>query len=305
MFNTGNRVQLSDFASLVDSVVKNAEFFSVGKIPSRVPARLVPVGSAKFLRELKSNLGDIAAVICTPDLVDQIPDHIGCAVSKNPVTAAFHIHAALCAKVGHFWTDFQSIIAPEADIHPSAVIAKMNVRIGVGCFVGPNAVIQERSIIGERCWIGAGTVIGSEAFEISMIDGINRLQPHGGGVHIGNDVIFCSNSAVARSIYPTYTKIGDGCGFDNLVHVAHDCVLEAGCKLTACSMLSGRVDLMANTYLGPNSTVSNGLVLSENSVVTIGSTVVRNVDANTQVTGNFAVPHIQWIRFVKSITKDN
>ena len=110
---------------------------------------------------------------------------------------------------------------------------------------------------------------------------------------------------VARSIYPTFTDIGDGCGFDNLVHVAHDCVLEAGCKMTACSMLSGRVDLMAGAYLGPNSTVSNGVVIGEKGIVTIGSTVTRSVDAGARVTGNFAIEHKRFMRNLSANSGQN
>lgn len=300
MFNIDQRTQLSDCNTWLDEIVRDAGFFAVGKIPTRVPARLVPVGSGKFIGELETEIDGIAAVICTAELVDQIPEHLGCAVAENPLRAAFFIHEMLCAQAGYYWGDFATKIAPDAEVHPTAYVAEKNVVIGAGTFVGPNAVVQQRSIIGERCRIGAGTVIGSEAFEIVQIDGMNKLQAHGGGVRLGNDVVFCSNSAVARSIYPTFTDIGDNCGFDNLVHVAHDCVLEAGCKMTACSMLSGRVDLKAGAYIGPNSTISNGLVIGEKGLVTIGSTVIRDVEAGARVTGNFAIEHKRFMRNLKA-----
>jgi UDP-3-O-[3-hydroxymyristoyl] glucosamine N-acyltransferase len=299
MFSKENRSQLSDFSQFFDRLVRDSDFFSVGKIPSRLSARLVPIGAKRFFSEFDQERAGIAAVLCPPDLQHLVPADLGCAVTDDPVLSAVLIHDELCKKSNYFWNSFSSRISPSARIHKTASIAENDVVIGEDTEIGPCAVVHARSIIGARCRIGAGTVIGSDAFEMASVAGRNRLQSQSGGVRIGNDVIFCSNSAVARSIYPLFTEIGDRCGFDNLVHVAHDCVLEADCKLTACSMLSGRVDLAAGTYLGPNSSISNGIHVGKNATVTIGSTVVKDVSEGTRVTGNFAIEHAQFIRNLK------
>ncbi|PWG02090.1 hypothetical protein [Sphingosinicella humi] len=302
MFNIDKRARLREFATYFDEIARDIDFYTIGKVPTRVECRLVPITDRRHIREAASCSG-IVGFICPADLVDDVPPDVGCAISSDPIAAAYYVHRELCGRSGYFWSDFDTVIAPDAFVHPRAYIDPRNVRIGPGSWVGPNAVVQERSIIGSGCRIGAGTVIGSEAYEIAPIGGRNRLQAHAGGVWIGNNVVFCSNSAVARSIYPVFTRIGDDCSFDNLVHVAHDCELEAGCKMTACSMLSGRVDLAAGAYLGPNSTVSNGLQIGEKSVVTIGATVVRNVRNGARVTGNFAIDHDKFIRNLKATVR--
>jgi acyl-[acyl carrier protein]--UDP-N-acetylglucosamine O-acyltransferase len=302
MFNFDRRTELSDMAEHFDGIIRNGRFFSVGKIPTRVPARLVPIQSPKYLQEFEANLDEIAGVICTADLVNAIPPQLACAVAKKPVESAFLVHKALCAQENYFWTDFASRIDDDAIIHPTAFVAEKNVVIGQGTYVGPKVVIMERSVIGGDCRIGAGTVVGADAFEMANINGRSLLQAHAGGVHIGHEVIFCANAAVARSIYPAFTTIGDNCGLDSLTQISHDCVVGAGSKLTACSTIMGRVEVGVGGYLGPNATVSNGLSVGANSTVTMGAIVTKHVPPNTRVTGNFAIDHDLFLANLKAIT---
>jgi UDP-3-O-[3-hydroxymyristoyl] glucosamine N-acyltransferase len=303
MFNIENRSQLSDFSQFFDELVRDSDFFSVGKIPSRLSARTVPISAKRFFSEFERERAGISAVICPPDLQHLVPADLGCAVTDDPVLSAVLIHDELCKKSNYFWSSFSSRISPSARIHKTASIAESDVVIGEDTEIGPCAVVHERSIIGARCRIGAGTVIGSDAFEMSNVAGKNRLQSQGGGVLLGNDVIIFSNSVIVRSIYPLFTEIGDRCMIDNLVHIAHDCFLEPDCKVVACSMIAGRVDLASGSYVGPNSSISNGLSVGKNATITIGSTVVRNVREGSRVTGNFAIDHSQFIRNLKLSVK--
>ena len=294
MFIRSTRL-LSEYADRFSSIRTDCVFHSIGKIPTRIAGRVVPVGGKKYLRELLKSIDGIAAVICTPDVVENIPSELGCAVSDSPVRASYEVHRDLVRK-NAFWKSFPSRIHPTAEIHPSAYVSPTDVEIGANTVVAPNASVHERSIIGADCYIGPGTVIGSPAYEVSNLDGRPTLLPQAGGVLIGNNCAFLANTTVARSIFPVFTEIGDDCSFDNLVHVAHDCVLGRGVKMTACSMLSGRVTIDDDAYIGPNATISNGLTIGKKSTVTIGSVVVRDVPDGVRVTGNFAAPHAEHLR---------
>jgi UDP-3-O-[3-hydroxymyristoyl] glucosamine N-acyltransferase len=286
---------LSEYASLFSEIRTDCEFHSIGKIPSRIAARLVPVGGRKHLEELYQSLDGIIAVICPKELANDIPAQLGCAISEVPVQTSYEIHRDLVRKDA-FWQSFTSRVHPTASVHAAAYIAPTDVQIGANTVVAATASIHERSIVGSDCYIGPGTVIGSPAYEVSNLEGRQTLLPQAGGVLIGNNCAFLANTTVARSIFPLFTEIGDDCSFDNLVHVAHDCLLGRGVKMTACSMLSGRVTIRDNAYIGPNATVSNGLTIGEKATITIGSVVVRDVPDGTRVTGNFAVAHGEHLR---------
>jgi UDP-3-O-[3-hydroxymyristoyl] glucosamine N-acyltransferase len=162
---------------------------------------------------------------------------------------------------------------------------------------------MERVVLGEGTVVGPGTVIGSSAYEMAEIDGTPQLLDQAGGVRIGKGCVFLAGITIARSTFATWTDIGDYCSFDNLVHIAHDCVLGRGVKMTACSMLSGRVTLEDKVYIGPNATVSNGITVGAGALITIGSVVVSDVPAGKRVTGNFAVEHTAFKRHIAGIGK--
>ena len=298
MFNIEKRVSLSEFAKLGD-IVRDTSFFGVGKIPSRVQARVVPVQTPAHLREVGARNREIAGVICPPQLASQVPKELGCLASPKPLVVAYEIQADLAKRPDHYWTRFETRIAASARIHPGAQIARYDVEIGENTQVDAGAVIHERSIVGAGCIIGSATVIGTNAFELVRIDGINRLQVQSGGVRIGRNSIFLSGTMVARSVFATFTEIGENCAFDNLVHIAHDCVIGEGSQITACGILAGRVTLGDGSFVGPNATISNGVSVGESSSVTIGSTVVRDVEAGQKVTGYFATDHRAFLRTLK------
>lgn len=289
MFAHDNRVLLSDFSHL-GQVFRDTPFFGVGKLASRVPARLVPAIDSRALKIAAAEQG-IAAVATTADLAGGVPEPLGVLVAEDPLAACFHIHQALGERPGHYWRDGPSHIAPSALIDPGAKVAERNVTIGEDAIIEAGAIVCERSVIGARTRIGPGTIIGTGAFELVEIDGRNRLQTQAGGVRIGDDSMFLSGTMVARSAFATFTEIEDNCAFDNLVHVAHDCHIGRGSQVTACAILAGRVTLGEGAYIGPNATISNGITIGAGAQVTLGAVVIRDVPPGEKVTGNFALEH--------------
>lgn len=271
-------------------VIRDCEFFSAGKIPTRLRNRLVPIGDAKYLRELQANLDGVAGVLCPESVAPEIPSEIGCAVTADPMGMLYRIHNERL-HAGKYWTSFPSRIDPSANVHPKAHVADTDVVIGPDAVIDPGAVIMERSIIGARAYIGQGTIIGTRAYEIGRIDGKEQLLPQAGGVQIGDDVTILAGTTIAISVFPLFTRIGNGSAIDNLCHVAHYCLIGEGVKVTAGVILAGRVTLQDKAYIGPNATISNGVTIGVGSKVTIGSVVVDDVADGVCVSGNFAVPH--------------
>jgi UDP-3-O-[3-hydroxymyristoyl] glucosamine N-acyltransferase len=228
--------------------------------------------------------------------MDEIPKSLGLLAAAEPLCAAHRIHCALAARPNYYWTDFSSRISSSANVSPAAHVAERNVVIDDDVEIGPGAVIGERVLLGKRVLIGANTVVGSNAFELVKVAGRNVLHAQAGGVRVEPDAIFLSGVMVASSAFATFTEIGENSGFDNLVHVAHDCVVERGVQVTAGAVLAGRVLLQADSYVGPNSTISNGLTIGANAAISIGATVIRDVENGMKVSGNFAIEHRRFMR---------
>lgn len=295
------RVRLSAFAEQLGlKIVRDGDFFCVGKIPNPIPDRLVPIGHEKYLAEFLE-YADIAAVITTAELAGQIPEHVAVGVNERPVEAAYKIHIDLCRRADHHWKSYPTEVGEGAQIHPAAIISEHDVKIGRNAKIDPGAVIRPRTIIGDNVYIGSCTVIGSEAFEAANIDGKRILLPQAGGVKIGNNVVILCNTNIVRATFGGFTEIGDDCLIDNLIHIAHDCRLGRKVTVVACAEVSGRVVLDDDSYVGPNATISNGIVVGEGATVSLGAVATRNIPAGERVSGNFAIQHKKLIRFLRSV----
>ena len=209
----------------------------------------------------------------------------------------------------------------EVDIHPSAVVHHSavlgaNCRIGAGCYVGrdvvlddgvelyPNvtildqtqigahtviwsgAVIRERIVIGQHCIIHSNVSIGADGFGyLPSEDGRGLVKvPHIGNVVIGNGVEIGANSTVDRAKFSS-TIIGDGCKIDNLVQIAHNCVLGRCCIMAGNSGLAGSVTLGDGVVIGGGASVKDHTVIHSGARVGGGSGVMEDVPPGKTVLG--------------------
>lgn len=298
---TGKSTTLANIATKLGlSLLRDCEFQYVGKIPTRLNNRIVSCSKESHIRDALNSPG-ISGVITSPDLADQIPEEFGLLLSLTPQADLYRAHSYLCKTPGFYWEDFNSEIDASATICPGAIIAPKNVRIGEGTVIHSGAIIGERTIIGAHCSIGPGTVISSDAFEVQDRDNALSIIDQAGGVRIGNSVDVQALTTIIRSTFGGFTEIGDQTKIDCHVHIAHDCYIGRRVKITACAEVSGRVQIGDEAYLGPNCCISNGITIGKRAFITMGSVVVKNVLENQKVTGNFALPHLSWIRFIKSI----
>lgn len=281
-------------------IIRDFNISFVGKIPTNLNNRLVSVSNAANLNELKKVDG-VAGVLTTREMLDQIPESLGLAICPTPYAKIMDIHEYLISIPNFQWRDFPAQIGKNTKIHPSAVIPDQNVRIGENCVIGPNAVICERVIMGDSCSIGPGSIIGCDAFDLKSGSKIQRLLQQSGGVIMGNHVTILASTTIVRASFGGFTVIEDEASFDNLVHVAHDCHIGKRSKLAACAEVSGRVNIGSDCFLGPNVTISNGINIGNKAHISLGSVVVKDVESETRVTGNFALPHLKWLKFIKSI----
>jgi UDP-3-O-[3-hydroxymyristoyl] glucosamine N-acyltransferase len=294
-------MRLSQVAGPAQVVVeRDAEFQSLGFVSSTLPALLVYLGDARFLREALGN-DSVAAVIASPALAPEIPAHLGLAVAEAPMQAFYAVHHHLATRTAFYWQDFETEIDATARVHPAAYVAPRNVRIGPGTVVEPGARVLERSIVGAEVVLRAGCVVGSEGFEFKRIGGQVRPVVHAGGARLGDRVEVQANSAISRAVFGGFTSLGDDTKLDNLVHVAHGVTIGTRCLLAASAMIAGSVVMGDDVWVGPGSSISSGVRIGDGASITIGSVVTRDVAAGERVTGNFAIPHSRFLAFLRTI----
>ena len=292
---------LSDFESTARCrVVRDGAFEHLGYLTSPLSQVLAVIGHERYLSELGED-SRFSAVITTPEVADRIPKRFALAVSDAPLDAFFRVHLAYDADAR--WGGYRgpSRIDPSAVIHPTAFVAETDVSIGPGVRVGPNVTVLERTEIGEGSVLHPGVVVGTEGFEVRVLDGERMVVPHRGGTRLGRRVELQANSCVSRALFGGSTTVGDDTKTDNMVHIAHGCQVGQRVRIAASAMLAGSITVGDDVWIGPSAALSSGLTIGDGASITLGAVVSRSVPAGERVSGHFAVSHRKWINFVKSI----
>ncbi|MAW95313.1 MULTISPECIES: UDP-3-O-(3-hydroxymyristoyl)glucosamine N-acyltransferase [unclassified Leeuwenhoekiella] len=267
------------------------------------------IGSSKYTKNYATTKA--GAVVINDSLKHLVKGEIPILVVKNADLAM----AKLLSLYERESPVFETAISPLAYIHPTARIGA-DCKIGPGCYVGaktllsdgvtlyPNVtimdeyqigtqtiiwsgtVIRERSQIGAFCIFHNNVSIGADGFGYRPAEdgrGLVKIV-HIGNVVIGNGVEIGANSCVDRGKFDS-TIVGDGCKIDNLVQIAHNCILGKCCIMAGHSGLAGSVTLGDGVIIGGSASIKVHITIHSGAVVAAGSGVMGDVEAGKTVLG--------------------
>ncbi|STX27634.1 UDP-3-O-(R-3-hydroxymyristoyl)-glucosamine N-acyltransferase [Legionella beliardensis] len=141
-----------------------------------------------------------------------------------------------------------------------------NVTIGQATIIHPHVTIYDDSQIGANVCIHASSVIGSDGFGYTFIDGQHLKVPHKGKVIIDDHVEIGANTVIDRATLGA-THIGAGTKIDNLVQVAHSVKLGKNNILCAFTGIAGsttsgnQVIFAANVGVSDHVRIDDGVIL--------------------------------------------
>jgi UDP-3-O-[3-hydroxymyristoyl] glucosamine N-acyltransferase len=135
-----------------------------------------------------------------------------------------------------------AVIGPGSTIHSGARVMA-GCRLGTNVTVHPNAVLYERTVVGDRSTIHAGVVLGCHGFGYRVFEGSNLPSAQLGWVEVGADCEIGACSTVDRGTYGP-TIIGEGTKIDNLVMIAHNC------RIGRHNMICSQVGVAGSTSTG-------------------------------------------------------
>jgi UDP-N-acetylglucosamine acyltransferase len=152
-------------------------------------------------------------------------------------------------------------------IHPTALVAP-GARVGRDVRVGPYAVVEEETELGDRCEIRAhaaikrytrlgadnlvheGAVLGGEPQDVSDKGEPSRLA-------IGDGNRIREGVTIHRGSHGGETRVGSGCYLMAYAHVAHDDALGDG------AILANNVALAGHVEVGKRAFLSGGVVVHQ------------------------------------------
>jgi UDP-3-O-[3-hydroxymyristoyl] glucosamine N-acyltransferase len=188
----------------------------------------------------------------------------------------------------------RSRLGPRTILHAGVCIGD-DVLIGDGCQLFPHVVIRERITIGHRVVIHANTVLGTDGFGYRWDGKQHAKVPQIGTVVIEDDVEIGSCVCIDRAKFGA-TRVGRGSKIDNLVQIAHNCVVGPNCIIVGQAGLAGSVKLGGGVVLGGQVAVRDHVTLGDGAAAAACAGVWADVEPGTVVSGMPAYPHRQSLR---------
>jgi len=202
-------------------------------------------------------------------------------------------------------------IQPHAVIEAGAVIGDRTVigannYIGHGCVIGadcllyPNVTVREYTVLGNRVILHSGVVLGADGFGYEEVDGQYRKIPQVGIVEIGDDVEIGANSTVDRARFGK-TRIGRGTKIDNLVQIAHNCVIGENCVICGQAGMAGSTILGNHVTLAGQAGLAGHLSVGDGAVIMAQAGLTKDAPPKTFMLGSPAYPHHEAKRIFAAI----
>jgi UDP-3-O-[3-hydroxymyristoyl] glucosamine N-acyltransferase len=229
---------------------------------------------------------------------------------------------------------------PHVAFEDSTAVIASTASVAADCFIGAHAVVGEHTRIGSGCYIGNGCVIGDHVSigpgstlhaNVTIYDGVtiggrvilhsgcvlgadgfgftlagDRYQkfPQIGTVEVGDDVEIGANSCVDRAALGV-TRIGTGTKLDNLVHVAHNCVIGQHVVVAAQTGFSGSVVVGDYAVIGGQAGIGEKAKIEARAVVggKAGILTGQTVRAGEPVWGIPARPLRQHLKGLAHVSK--
>lgn len=265
------------------------------------------LSNARYQSQLGSSKA--ACVIVGPEMRDLALARGACIVSDQPYL--------YFARVTQLWkkSSAQTLpplrhpsaqIDPQAFVHPRARIGALCViergaRIGADTELKSRVTVAQDCVIGERCLLHPGVVIGADGFGFAPNAGAWEKIEQLGAVRIGDDVEIGANTCIDRGALQD-TVIEDGVKLDNLIQIGHNVRVGKHSAMAGCVGVAGSATIGAHCTIGGGAVVLGHLVLADGVNISAATVVTRSIRKAGHYTGIFPIDdNAAWERNAASL----
>ncbi len=241
-----------------------------------------------------------AVVITTPALAEELPEDCAALVCDNPRLGFARALGLMVAEIGACHPPQQAVTLDGVTVGNNVSVG-MNVSIGKGTIIEPGVVIHQGVEIGRNCRIeanvvlshcrladevriGANNVIGGSGFGFEITDKGPVLLEHVGSVEIGRSSRTGAGCTIDRGTLGR-TKIGESVMIDNLVHIAHNCIIGDRAVVAAQTGLAGGAIIGKGAILAGQAGVGSQVTVGKGAIVMSQSGVTKDIPDHATVVG--------------------
>jgi UDP-3-O-[3-hydroxymyristoyl] glucosamine N-acyltransferase len=293
-----------------------AALTGVATLDSAGPADIAFLANPKYRSRLATTRA--GAVILGPG--DRDAATMPCIVTDNPyayyarTVALFHPEAAPTPGIDpSARVDASAQVDPTAEVGPYAVIGPQarlarGARVGAHCVIGPGVSIGEGTrlhprvtiyhdcVVGARGVIHSGVVIGADGFGMAREGGRWLKIPQIGIVRIGDDVEIGANTCIDRGALDD-TVIEEGVKLDNLIQIAHNCVIGAHTVVAGCTGISGSTTIGRHCMIGGGVGLVGHISICDHVTISGMSLITKSItEPGTYTAAIPFMPHAEWLR---------
>jgi UDP-3-O-[3-hydroxymyristoyl] glucosamine N-acyltransferase len=237
----------------------NIEIKNVAQINNATAKQITFCANPKYKEALENTKASAVIIDQKTDIIPKIPyimvmdayyGFLQTFLLFNPIeklldsgihsTAVIHKTANLEKNIsigGNVWIGPGVTIGNGTQIFPNCVILNRT-QIGTDCTLYPSVTVRENCVIGNRVIIHNGAVVGSDGFGFAPYEGKYHKIPQVGRVVIEDNVEIGANTTIDRATMGE-TVIKQGVKLDNLIHIAHNCVIGENTVIAAQTGISG------------------------------------------------------------------
>jgi UDP-3-O-[3-hydroxymyristoyl] glucosamine N-acyltransferase len=196
-------------------------------------------------------------------------------------------------------------IGNNVKIYPNVFIGD-NVVIGDDTMLFAGAKIYSETIIGKRCVIHSGAIIGCDGFGFVPIeDGSYNKVPQTGNVIIEDNVDIGSGTTIDRATLGS-TIIRKGVKLDNQIQIAHNVEVGENTVIAAQTGIAGSSKIGKNCQIGGQVGIVGHIAIGDNVRIQAQSGIGRSLKDNEVVQGSPALPYSDYNKsyvHFKNLTK--
>lgn len=229
-------------------------------------------------------------------LLDETPPP---AVGRHP-SAVVHGTARLHETVSlgaHCVIDAGAELGEGVSIGAGTVVGA-NCRIAAGSRLYANVTLYHGVILGQRCILHSGVVVGSDGFGYANDAGLWFKIPQTGGVVLGDDVEVGANTVIDRGALDD-TRIGNGVKLDNLIQIAHNVQIGEHTAIAGCTAIAGSAKIGRYCTIAGGAGIVGHISVADRVHIAATTLVTKSItEAGAFASGTGMLPVTEWKKSV-------